>query len=191
MRRSLWKTERVSDEFATLEPSSRRRNTLSLLGSISIGCQFGLSQRRLGNPETSVFHEQGTSWSRREIILDRKTSIFPGRLDVKAKLYFQVHAMRVLTEYPMKKVLQKPDLSGKLVNWAIELGQFDIEFHPRTSIKGQALADFLVEFSNTPESEELPKEDTWVAYVDGSSANQKSRVGVMITSLKGENFSIQ
>jgi hypothetical protein len=99
--------------------------------------------------------------------------------------------MRVLTEYPMKKVLQKPDLSGKLVNWAIELGQFDIEFHPRTSIKGQALADFLVEFSNTPESEELPKEDTGVAYVDGSSANQKSRVGVMITSLKGENFSIQ
>jgi hypothetical protein len=50
--------------------------------------------------------------------------------------YFQAHAIRVLTEYPMKKVLQKPDLSGRLVNWAMELGQFDIEFHPRTTIKG-------------------------------------------------------
>jgi hypothetical protein len=49
--------------------------------------------------------------------------------------YFQAHAIRVLTEYPMKKVLQKPDLSGRLVNWAMELGQFDIEFHPRTAIK--------------------------------------------------------
>jgi hypothetical protein len=30
----------------------------------------------------------------------------------------------------MKKILQKPDLSGRLVNWSVELGQFDIEFHP-------------------------------------------------------------
>jgi hypothetical protein len=50
--------------------------------------------------------------------------------------YFQAHAIRVLMEYPMKKVQQKPDLSGRLVNWAMELGQFDIEFHPRTTIKG-------------------------------------------------------
>jgi hypothetical protein len=71
--------------------------------------------------------------------------------------YFQAHAIRVLTEYPMKKILQKPDLSGRLVNWSVELGQFNIEFHPRTSIKGQVLADFLLEFNNTPESEELPK----------------------------------
>jgi hypothetical protein len=85
--------------------------------------------------------------------------------------YFQAHAIRVLTEYPMKKILQKPDLSGRLVNWAIELRQFDIEFHLRTTIKGQALADFLIELSDTPESEELPKDATWVAYVDGSSTN--------------------
>jgi hypothetical protein len=102
--------------------------------------------------------------------------------------YFQAHAIRVLTEYPLKKILQKPDLSGRLVNWSVELGQFDIEFHPQTSIKGQALADFLLEFSITPESEELPKKGTWVAYVDGSSANRKSGVGVTLASLDGESF---
>jgi hypothetical protein len=74
--------------------------------------------------------------------------------------YFQAHAIRVLTEYPMKKILQKPDLSGRLVNWAMELGQFDIEFHPRTAIKGQVLVDFLVEFCNIPKAEKLPKELT-------------------------------
>lgn len=74
--------------------------------------------------------------------------------------YFQAHAIRVLTEYPMKKVLQKPDLSGRLVNWAVELGQFDIEFHPRTAIKGQVLTDFLAEFCNIPEAEELSKDST-------------------------------
>jgi len=64
--------------------------------------------------------------------------------------YFQAHAIRVLTKYPVKKVLQKPDLSRRLINWVVELGQFDVEFHPRIDIKGQALADFLVEFYNIP-----------------------------------------
>ncbi|XP_062155167.1 uncharacterized protein LOC133863220 [Alnus glutinosa] len=82
----------------------------------------------------------------------------------------------------------KRDLSGRLVDWSVELGQFDIEFHPRTSIKGQVLADFILEFSNTPESKELPKKETWVAYVDGSSANWKSGVGVTLASLDGESF---
>lgn len=68
------------------------------------------------------------------------------------------------------------------------MGQFDIEFHPPTSIKGQDLADFLLEFDNTPKSEELPKQETWVAYVDGSSANRKSGVDVTLTSPDGESF---
>jgi ribonuclease HI len=102
--------------------------------------------------------------------------------------YFQAHAIRVLTEYPMKKVLQKPDLSGRLVNWAVELGQFDIEFHPRTAIKGQVLADFLVEFCNFPKAEELPKELTWVVYVDGSSARGRSGVGVLLRNPEGQEF---
>jgi ribonuclease HI len=45
-----------------------------------------------------------------------------------------------------------------------------------------------LEFSNTPESEELPKKETWVAYVDSSSANQKSGVGVTLASPDGESF---
>jgi hypothetical protein len=94
----------------------------------------------------------------------------------------------VLTEYPLKKILQKPNLSGRLVNWSVELGQFDIEFHPRTSVKGQVLADFLLEFNNTPESKELPQKKTWVVCVDGSSANRKSGVGVALISPDGEKF---
>jgi hypothetical protein len=88
----------------------------------------------------------------------------------------------------MKKVLQKVDRVGRLVNWAIELGEFDIEFHPRTVIKGQTLANFLVEFYNISEREELRKEDTCVAYVDGSSANNRSGVSITLTSPEGEKF---
>lgn len=88
----------------------------------------------------------------------------------------------------MKKVLQKPDISGRLVNWTIELREFDIEFHPKITIKGQALANLLVEFYNILENEELPKDDTWVAYVDGSSTQTSSGAGVVLVSPKGEEF---
>jgi ribonuclease HI len=70
----------------------------------------------------------------------------------------------------------------------MELGQFDIEFHPRTAIKGQVLADFLVEFCNIPEAEELPKESTWVVFVDGSSTQGRSGVGVLLRNPEGQEF---
>lgn len=85
-------------------------------------------------------------------------------------------------------MLQKLDLSGRLVNWAVELGQFDIEFHPRKTIKGQALADFLVEMSSVPEAEELPKDSTWIAYVDGSSTSDRSGAGVSLLGPNKERF---
>ncbi len=34
----------------------------------------------------------------------------------------------------------------------------------------------------------MPKKETWVAYVDGSLTNQKSGVGVTLTSSEGEKF---
>jgi len=101
--------------------------------------------------------------------------------------YFQAHAIRVLTEYPSKKVLQKPDLWGRLVNWALELGEFDLEFYPRTTIKAQVLADFIAEFSNLPESQETPEQEAWIANVDGSSMKSRSGAGVaLITPKKGK-----
>lgn len=69
------------------------------------------------------------------------------------------------------------------------MGQFNIEFHPRTAIKGQVLADFTVKMSVNLEAKELPKALTWVAYVDGSSANGRSGAGVVLMSPNRENFS--
>jgi hypothetical protein len=37
--------------------------------------------------------------------------------------------------------------------WSQELSEYGIEFHPRTALKGQALADFVAEFSYTPDME--------------------------------------
>ncbi|RVW64470.1 hypothetical protein CK203_040380 [Vitis vinifera] len=46
----------------------------------------------------------------------------------KLKPYFQEHAIVVLMEWPMRVVLHKSKLFGRLVKWAIELGEFEIEY---------------------------------------------------------------
>jgi hypothetical protein len=102
--------------------------------------------------------------------------------------YFQARAIRVLTEYPFRKILQKLDLSGRLVNWAVELGQFNIEFHPRIAIKGQVLADFLVVMNGDLKATELPRALTWIAYVDGSSASGRSGARVVLQGPNQEKF---
>ena len=65
----------------------------------------------------------------------------------KLRPYFQAHTIEVPTEYPMKQVLHKPETSGRLIKWAIELSEFDIRYKPRTAVKGQILADFIMEFT--------------------------------------------
>ena len=64
--------------------------------------------------------------------------------------YFQANPIILMTDQPIKKAMNKPEVTGQMVQWAIELSQFDIEYRPRMTIKAQALADFIAEFT-TPE----------------------------------------
>ena len=68
----------------------------------------------------------------------------------KLNHYFQAHKIIVLTEHPLKSLLQQGDLTRRIARWAVALGQYDLEFKSRTAIKGQVLANFVAEF--TPES---------------------------------------
>lgn len=60
--------------------------------------------------------------------------------------YFQDHPIKVPTSYPLRQVLQNPELFGCLAKWSIELSEFDIKYVPRPVIKAQVLADFIVKF---------------------------------------------
>ena len=65
----------------------------------------------------------------------------------KLRPYFQAHRIDVLTKYLLKQVLQKPDSFVHLLKLAIELTQFDIQYKPRSAIKGHVLADFIAKFT--------------------------------------------
>ena len=57
--------------------------------------------------------------------------------------------------------MNKPEAVGRMVQWAIELSQFDIEYHPRMAIKAQSLADFITEFTLSDEENPNPKAERW------------------------------
>ena len=103
----------------------------------------------------------------------------------KLRPYFQAHTIEVPTEYPMKQVLHKPETSGRLMKWAIELSEFDIRYKPKIVIKGQVLVDFVMEFTlaepseNTQTTLDLP---IWKLSVDGAANAQGSRAGLILTS---------
>ena len=59
-----------------------------------------------------------------------------------------------MTDRPIRKSMNKPEATRRMVQWAIELSQFDIEYYPRTAIKAQALVDFIAEFT-FPEDDNL------------------------------------
>lgn len=64
--------------------------------------------------------------------------------------YFQAHTIIVLTQLLLRALLQSTDYTGKIAKWATILGAFDIKYMPRTSIKGQVLADLVAEFAEPP-----------------------------------------
>ena len=69
--------------------------------------------------------------------------------------YFQAHTVVVLTQLPLKTILRNVDYTGRIAKWGTILEAFDIKYMPRTSIKGQVLADLVAKFTE-PEIEELP-----------------------------------
>ncbi|KAK0608328.1 hypothetical protein LWI29_029020 [Acer saccharum] len=82
----------------------------------------------------------------------------------------------------------KPEVSGRLTKWAIELSEFDVEYLPRTAIKAQAVADFVTEFTEPSIEvarvmvERNKKVFKWQLRVDGSSNTHGSGAGVVVST---------
>ena len=111
--------------------------------------------------------------------------------------YFQAHIVVVLTQLPLKAILWSADYIGRIAKWGTILGTFDIKYMPRTSVKGQVLADLVAKFTEGPAENEsnehrmgeksvgliaAQKPVQWKVYID-EAANQKgSGMGLVLIS---------
>ncbi|KAL0430428.1 UNVERIFIED_CONTAM: hypothetical protein Sradi_0668800 [Sesamum radiatum] len=81
--------------------------------------------------------------------------------------YFLSHPIGVKTNIPLKQTLGKADTSGRLVKLAVELSEYDISYVPKTTIKAQALVDFISEVAGMS-VEDNSSDQVWLLHVDGS-----------------------
>lgn len=86
----------------------------------------------------------------------------------KLRPCFQAYAIVVMIDQPIKKAMNQLDIVGHIIQWAVELSQFDIKYRPRTAIEAQILADFIVELT-LPIVEEEKKNEIWMINTNGSS----------------------
>ena len=71
--------------------------------------------------------------------------------------------------------------------WAVELSEFDIQYRPRTAIKGLVMVDFIVEFI-LMDGQGVEMILQWNIYMDGSSNKQAGGVGVVLFSLEKDKI---
>ena len=84
-------------------------------------------------------------------------------------------------------MMNKIDAAGRLIQWAIKLGQFDIKYRPRASIKAQVLADFITEFTY-PYKEKEPLMEIWTIQTNGLAMKKVGGAGVVLIPPEGETL---
>lgn len=105
----------------------------------------------------------------------------------KLWLYFQVHAINVLTSYPIRDMLAKLDLFGWMLQSSIELSEYEISNKPWIALKENVLTNFVAEFTEDVEVPEpvkvngkstRPQIEMWHLYVDGASSQKGAGLGI-------------
>ena len=106
--------------------------------------------------------------------------------------YFQAHTIAMLTDLPLRQILSKHELSGHLINWSVELSEFDLQYQARRAIKSQVLANFIAECTlpdegleaapDTPSEEPISETSSWALYIDRSSTLLASGARVILIS---------
>ncbi|GKA90569.1 reverse transcriptase domain-containing protein, partial [Tanacetum coccineum] len=122
-----------------------------------------------------------------------KANTCSGSASKRLKRYFSAHTIIVITDQPIKQILSNPEVTGRLLKWSFELEEHDIHYRPRTSVKGQILADFIVERPEDDPQDTLMEDEEalpnpWILFTDGSSCIDGSEVGLIITNPKGVEF---
>ncbi|GJX55691.1 hypothetical protein Tco_0285588, partial [Tanacetum coccineum] len=90
-------------------------------------------------------------------------------------------------------MLSNPEVMGRLLKWSFELEEHDIQYRPRTLVKGNILADFIVERSEDNSEDTLMEDEKelpnpWILFMDGSSCADGSGAGLILINPEGIEF---
>jgi hypothetical protein len=87
----------------------------------------------------------------------------------KLQHYFQAYHIIVPSSQPLKDIIRNREATVRIGKWVAELNEFTIDYVHRSSIKSQALADFIADWTPGDQEEEINKDaEAWTVFYDGS-----------------------
>jgi hypothetical protein len=106
----------------------------------------------------------------------------------KLRHYFDDDKVIVVTWFLIGDILHNKEAIGRVAKWACELGAHDIEFRPRTTVKTQALVDFVSEWTEhqVPDNPEATK--VWRMYFESSLKLYGAGAGILFIAPWGEQL---
>ena len=161
MRGSLITTKKLFNFYTLAFKDARQRNVVLISCSVRTFCKCSSRTRRQWKTVTNLLCQQGSAWRKDTIQPIGKTSFGSHHRRSEAQTLFpkslchyldifpidEHHSVTVLTSFPLKNILHKPELSGRLTKWAVELSKHHIDYQPQMAIKSQVVIDFIADFS--------------------------------------------
>ncbi|XP_027343131.1 uncharacterized protein LOC113855699 [Abrus precatorius] len=101
----------------------------------------------------------------------------------KLKYYIRPFDVHVYSHHDIiKYFLSKLILHGRVGKWALALTEYSLIYKPLKSVKGQVVADFVVDHSIPIKEIDFLSLKSWKLYFDGSSHRNGIRIGILIIS---------
>ncbi|GKC67371.1 reverse transcriptase domain-containing protein [Tanacetum coccineum] len=188
-------TELRINVFNHVEPTKQKKRSLAPERNEVIHSQVPLKERRKDTP----FHENSEKlYEWKDGSMDERSR----RILLKNERILSVitndsHTNKGRNSNNVPRKLRRNQKSDRIAKWAIELGEHEIEYRGRNSIKGQILVDFLAE-TLLPENREAKNEEVkrkepepenaWKLFTNRASSSGGSGAGLMVVSPEGKEY---
>jgi ribonuclease HI len=103
----------------------------------------------------------------------------------KLRHYFEAFKVRVTSDRGLGELFRNPEALVRIAKWAVELFGYHITFKPRTTIKSQVLADFVVDWTGPITQPDPSTEKVWTIHCDGAWCHVGAGTAAIITSPTG------
>jgi hypothetical protein len=99
----------------------------------------------------------------------------------KLRHYFEAFKLWVTSDRGLGELFRNPEASVRIAKWATELFGYHITFEPRTAIKSQVLADFIVDWTGPITQPDTSTEKVWTIHCDGAWCHAGAGAAAVIT----------
>lgn len=107
----------------------------------------------------------------------------------KLKHYFTIHPITIPTSYPLRDVFENREAIERISNWVAELVPFTLSFITRSTIKLQALAEFIINWTpTTPVGSPPVLEPVSTTFVNGAYGASGAGAAAILSSPSGQEI---